>query len=123
MAAPKKITKKRIIFLMLVFCVAFTCLVGRTFYWQVIKGTELRKTAEARQTRDEMITPKRGIIYDRNMKELAVSASVYTVAVEPRLVEDANITAAGLSEILDLDYQEVYDKITKDTSLNLHSPA
>lgn len=116
MGAPKKNVKLRIFVLMLVFCLAFTGLVGRTFYWQIIEGPGLKKIAEARQTRDEMIAPKRGTIYDRNMKELAVSASVYTVAVAPPSVVDANITATGLSELLGLDYQTVYDKITKDTS-------
>ncbi|WKK92097.1 hypothetical protein Q0Y04_18705 [Clostridioides difficile] len=40
------------------------------------------------QTRDIPIEPKRGTIYDRNMKELAVSVTKYTVWCKPVEVED-----------------------------------
>lgn len=115
MSAPKKKVKMRILALMMVFCFALVFLIGRVFYWQVIEGPELKKIAEARQTRDEMIAPKRGTIYDRNMKELAVSASVYTVAVAPPSVVDANVTAAGLSEVLGLEYETVLEKVSQNT--------
>lgn len=114
--APKKNVRTRIFALMTAFCVLLTALIARVGYWQIVRGSELKKIAEANQTRDEMITPKRGTIYDRNMKELAVSASAYTVAVEPPSVVDANITASGLSEILEIDYQTIYDKITQNLS-------
>lgn len=113
---PKKKIRARIFFMMSVFCIFLVALVVRVGYWQIARGTELKKKAEAQQTRDEMIMPKRGTIYDRNMKELAVSASAYTVAVEPPSVEEANVTASGLAEILGIDYQEIYDKITKDVA-------
>ena len=110
---PKKKTRARIFVLMLAFCLALTGLTVRVGYWQIVRGAELKKKAEAQQTRDEMITPKRGTIYDRNMKEIAVSASAYTVAVEPPSVENADIVANGLAAVLGEDYQTIYDKITK----------
>ncbi len=113
---PKKSMRARIVFMMMIFCALLAVLIVRVGYWQIVRGGELKKKAEAQQTRDEMIMPKRGTIYDRNMKELAVSASAYTVAVEPPSVEDANVTASGLSSVLGLDYQEIYDKITKDVA-------
>ena len=116
MNVPKKKVRTRIFVLMLAFCFVLTLLTVRVGYWQIVRGSELKKIAEANQTRDEMITPKRGTIYDRNMKELAVSASAYTVAVEPPSVENPEITAKTLSELLELDYQTVYDKITKNAA-------
>lgn len=116
MNVPKKKVRTRIFALMLIFSLVLTALTVRVGYWQIVRGSELKKIAEANQTRDEMIMPKRGTIYDRNMKELAVSASAYTVAVEPPSVENAEIVSKTLSELLDLEYQSVYDKVTKDTA-------
>ena len=56
----------------------------------------------------------RGTIYDTNMNALAVSASVDNVYLSPAEIEmygeDRELIARGLSEILGLDYDEVYEK-------------
>ena len=59
----------------------------RIGYWQLIRGEEMRKEAMLQQTRDRAITSKRGTIYDRNGKELAVSASVELVSVSPAEIQ------------------------------------
>lgn len=116
MAVPKKSVKLRIFLLMAGFVFILFLLVLRVGYWQIIRGAELKKIAEARQTKDTPIAPIRGTIYDRNGKELAVSATAYTVAVQPTAVEDAEILAKGLSEILELEYDEVYQKVTQKSN-------
>lgn len=67
--------QKRILYFMLAFCVAFVALAGRVAWLQTVDGAFLKKAATQQQTRDNIITSKRGTIYDRNNKELAVSAS------------------------------------------------
>ena len=53
-------------------CSLFFCLIIRTGYLQLIKGEWLSTKASEQQTREIPIEPKRGTIYDANMKELAV---------------------------------------------------
>lgn len=68
-------------------------------------------------TRDIPIPSKRGIIYDRNKKELAISATAYEVYVRPAEVKDKEAVANALVEVLGLDKQTALDKISvkKDT--------
>ena len=61
-------------------------------------------------------TSKRGDILDRNGKQLAVSASVETVSASPSQLSankknvPLETVAKGLSEILELDYEETLAK-------------
>ena len=67
-----------------------------------VDGAKLKKAATQQQTRDNIITSKRGTIYDRNNKELAVSASVEMVTVSPseiRKSKSAEIVAKKLAPL------------------------
>ena len=65
------------------------------------------------QTSDRVISPKRGTIYDSTGKQLAISASVDTVSINPNLIADKNKEkiAKALSQIFELDYNTVYEKV------------
>ena len=67
MEAPKRKVKKRILYFMLVFCIAFTALAGRVAWLQTVDGEYLKKAATQQQTRDQVITSKRGTIYDLSL--------------------------------------------------------
>ncbi|WP_279237096.1 PASTA domain-containing penicillin-binding protein [Alkaliphilus serpentinus] len=77
-----------------------------------MRGEKYKELANAQQTRDIPIPAKRGIIYDRNGKELAISISSSTVWVKPKEIENAKETAAKLANILQLPF----DKLEKDIS-------
>ncbi|MEG2633975.1 MAG: penicillin-binding transpeptidase domain-containing protein, partial [Oscillospiraceae bacterium] len=68
--------------------------------------------ASGQQLRDTVVSAPRGTIYDANMNVLAQSATVWTVALSPMDIEeeDFDTIARGLSEILEMDYQTIYDK-------------
>jgi len=94
-------------------------LAGRLIYWQFIHGAELKSGAIEQQTLDSVVSPKRGIIYDRNGKVLAQSVSVQTVTASPAEVKKsgkAEQTAAKLSQILGIDKDKIKKQITKNTS-------
>ncbi|MBQ4315657.1 MAG: PASTA domain-containing protein [Oscillospiraceae bacterium] len=104
----------RIIFCMF-FCltVGFLPLVGALVKIQLIDYKKYQSMAIEQQTRDTVITPKRGVIYDRNMKEIAVSATAETVFISPAEMEteeDARTVAKILSETLELEYDDVLKK-------------
>ena len=50
-------------------------LTGKLFHIQIVKGEEYQAKAISQQTRDITISAKRGTIYDRNYKALAISAT------------------------------------------------
>lgn len=114
----KGVRKRIVICLYIVFGV-LALLIVRVGYHQFVKGEEYSQMALEQQTRDRVITSKRGTIYDRNMKPLAVSASVDTVTANPGVVKadgDAEESAKLLADILDEDFQDIYKKLTRNSS-------
>ena len=105
-------------------------LLSRLFYLQFVKGPSLKEAATKQQTTSRIISPNRGSIYDSTGKPLAISAKVDTVTINPQkfIVEDGSDsqlkTAAlqekvtkAFSEIFELDYEEVYKKVTSTNSI------
>ena len=77
-----------------------------------------QKKATMQQLQDTEISAKRGDIYDRNMEVLATSATAYTVYITPQDIKDddtAKLLAKGLSELLDVEYDKVYNATKKST--------
>lgn len=124
-AKTKMQLKKRMYFILTACTILFVALTIKTGVLQIAKGEELQKQAIEQQTRDRVINSKRGAILDRNGTELAVSASVETVTVSPAEIKANSksvaieTVAVGLSEVLDLDYKFVYDRITKNSSYEI----
>jgi stage V sporulation protein D (sporulation-specific penicillin-binding protein) len=108
------------------FCMLFLVfLIGKTGYLQIVKGDQLQKQAIEQQTRDRIINSKRGTIFDRNGKQLAVSASVETVTASPAEISansdivSVETVAEGLASVLGLEYDFIYEKITRKSSYEI----
>ena len=108
-------SKKRILFIIIIFIMFFLALIGRMFYWQVIRAEELSQKAYSQQTKNSIISPKRGTIYDRNGVVLARSVTVETISITPKNIreKDKERTAKGLADILNLDYDTILGKVNK----------
>ncbi|WP_373598440.1 stage V sporulation protein D [Paraclostridium bifermentans] len=113
MSKIKKLSKKRLVVVLILACIVFFMLIFRTGYLQIVKGDWLTEKALDQQTRDIPIEPKRGTIYDRNMKELAVSVTKYTVWAKPVEVKDKEKSAKAISEIIGEEYEEVLKLLKK----------
>ena len=109
----KGISKKRLVLVLILACALFFSLILRTGYLQLIKGEWLSSKASEQQTREIPIEAKRGTIYDKNMKELAVSVTKYTVWCKPVEVEDKKDVASKLASILGKDEDDVCNKVNK----------
>lgn len=105
-------TKQRLIALVCVSAFVFFILFGRLFVLQIINGQSLQAKAVDQWTRDLPIIPKRGDILDTNGKVLASSETAYTVYVRAKSITDAEFVAKNLSELLELDYDGVYAKVS-----------
>ena len=99
--------------MVLVVVVGFLPLIGALVKTQIFEYKTYQARAIEQQTRDTVITPKRGVIYDRNMKEIAVSATAETVFISPAEMKDEEaqrLVAKVLSETLGLEYDDVFEK-------------
>lgn len=123
MAGPSLMIKKRLLFLLVLFTFLFMVLILRVGWLQIIKGDFYQKLAFEQQNRDRIIPPKRGTIYDRNGKKLAISASVEQVVITPgevrESVDDVKLAAQELARILDLDPETVLKKINSKTGYEI----
>ncbi|MBR3162644.1 MAG: PASTA domain-containing protein [Clostridia bacterium] len=116
--------KMKILLVFIVFILA--SLLGRIAWLQFVDGNFLREQAYSQQTINQIISPKRGNIYDSTGKTLATSAQVDTVTINPKKIKansDEATTALkekiahGLSDIFELDYNETLTKITSNSSV------
>ena len=77
-----------------------TAVFGRLSYLQLFRHGEYMARAQRQQQRTIEITPKRGIIYDRNMHALAMSVPVKSAFAVPAEIADESLAARLLSGVL-----------------------
>lgn len=118
--------RKRLIGAFGVICFMFVVLCFRCGWWQIVKADDLADKAIAQQTRDSVVEAKRGAIYDRNMMELAVSGTAYSVWVRPADLAAADKNSKedlltkdveALSKILKIKKKEMKKMLTKKQTL------
>ena len=136
MARKNKLLYLKIKLMCTGFLILFLCLGARVYYLKIVKGAEYEQEAISQQiTRfgDVTIPPNRGAIVDRNKQPLAVSTTVYNVAVDPvamkelddaykeniangvkdaKNVKEEVITA--LNEVIGVDKDTLYDIFSVD---------
>jgi len=108
--------KKRIGFIFMMSALLLGLLVVRTAWIQFVMGKELQAKAIDSRLRNIDVKAKRGIIYDRNGSPLAISVSadsVYAVPSQVRRSQRLDEIAGALAEILELDKEEVTQKLNK----------
>ena len=109
------IRKLKLIFIVVILI--FALLIGRIGYLQFVQGSYLKELAYQQQAINQIISPKRGSIYDSTGKVLATSASVDTITVNPNKIKDSTEDsektqqlkekiAKAFSDIFELDYSE-----------------
>lgn len=116
MSLSTNMNKKRIIIFFVIVCLMFIGLVFRLGWIQIVSSEKYQQLALEQQTRDIPIPAKRGIIFDRKGKELAVSATTSTIWARPSEVnnaKDVTETARVLSEILEVEHDKILKLITK----------
>ncbi len=114
MATVSHVTiRKRVALLFLVVSVIMMGLIGRLLYLQFYKSAWLSENAIDQRIREIPVEAKRGIIYDRNGRELAVSVSTESVYAIPAEIRNVEETAAKLAAILALDEDNLIKKLKR----------
>ena len=106
--------KRALLILVLIAVLGFGLCAGFLGYVQLGLGEEYRAKAEANQLRDSEISAERGVIYDRNGKELAKSASAWKIVIYPNKLSESDnareLVIKKLSKILDMKEDTVRAK-------------
>ena len=115
------VQRKKIGGLLVITVFLFCALMVRVAWLQIVRGEELSSAAREQQTSDNTITPKRGLIYDRNMKIIANNLSVETISITPKNVrqnskQSPEEIARNMAEILGLESETVLEKINKNSN-------
>ena len=117
MEKPTIKAKKRLLLFLFCSMCGYLLLTGRLVFIELFRAEELQELAYEQQTRDRLITPKRGAILDRNGEGIALTETVNAVSVIPVQVKEKEKTAQFLAEMLDLEYDEVLEKIKQRVAL------
>lgn len=122
------IKKLKTIFIVVILI--FVLLIGRIGFLQFVQGGYLKELAYNQQSINQIISPKRGTIYDSTGQILATSASVDTITINPNKIKE-NIkndnlekikqlkekVATAFSEIFKLDYEETLTKVNSNSQV------
>ncbi|MBB5059605.1 cell division protein FtsI (penicillin-binding protein 3) [Granulicella aggregans] len=90
------------------FFIVWTAAIGLRLFWlQVVRHQDFVKRAALQQQRTFEVAPRRGVLYDRNLRELAMTVLVDSVyAVPSELGENRENAAEILAKIVHADAQD-----------------
>ena len=100
----------------------FLIILVRIVYVQTIEYKKLSLLADDLWSRELPITAERGKILDRNGVILATNKTTSTLIIIPNQVEDKKYTAKIISEILNVSYDTIYERVNKKSSIERVHP-
>ena len=110
-----RLVDRRIGFLFGLFLLALLAVAMRAWWLDTVKAGSLHSRALSQQIENLTLSAKRGTIYDRNDKVLAVSEDSATIYADPLLIKNPGPVAARLSAILHLPVADLLAKLSDRT--------
>src|SRR4051812_36359341 len=107
MPQPPNGAARRLFIFAAVLSLWIVAIICRLLYLQLFEYGDFVKQASRQQQRSIEVSPPRGVIYDRNGRELAMTVSVDSVFAVPSEIPDQANTAALLARILKTEPQEI----------------
>ena len=86
----------------------------RLFWLQIVRHADYVERADKQQQRTFEVAPRRGVLYDRNMRELAKTVQVDSIYAVPSEIDDQQAAARTLAGIVHLDPE---DKQTREDQI------
>ncbi|MDE6475943.1 MAG: PASTA domain-containing protein [Erysipelotrichaceae bacterium] len=114
--------KKRIQIIFICCCVIFSLILGKLAYEQIFNHDNILDKALALWERDFTVAGLRGSIVDKNGEILAHDIPSTSVMVVPAQIQDAEVTAQALSDVLEADKDKILETITKRVSTQKIQP-
>ena len=119
---------KRSTWLGIIIVAVFAILLARVLYLQTVNFEKYQKKVIDQMTTESKVAADRGKIYDRNGNVLAPNITTYRVFISPSSIKSAQddleegdtknyyeLVSKGLSEILGVEYADVYKQATEYT--------
>ena len=98
---------KRLLFVYIFFGILFLYLIYKTFSLQVSSFTDYELASLENKTREFLVQPRRGIIYDRNGKIIVNNKPSYNLILSPERIDDINILISAIKEFINLSDAEI----------------
>ena len=114
--------KQRIIGLLVCVLAAFSILLVRLFFLQVIKGEEFGRLSENNSIRLQNIDPSRGMIFDRGGKLLVDNRPSFDVSIILKDARPVKETIKKLSVYIKFPADELMMKIASKKNISLYKP-
>jgi len=112
--SPKRWLTFRIYTILSVFILLLLIIIFRAFQLQITEKDKLTQLVEKQYLKYVKLSPKRGIIYDRKKRELAISIEVDSVYARPGEVKNKKGVAKKLSPILQISYRNLKSNLESD---------
>jgi len=103
--------KLRVIIIGAIFTFFFIIIGVKAMYLQVFRCSWLSQKAADQYEVSFKSSGKRGTIFDRNLREMAVSIDVMSIAAHPTQIENSKSAAKLLSKALDIDRKILVKKL------------
>jgi len=114
--------KQRIIGILVCVIAAFSILLMRLFFLQVIKGEEYRRLSENNSIRLQNIDPSRGMIFDRGGKLLVDNRPAFDVSIILKDAHPVKETIKKLSRYINAPADELMMKVASKKGISLYKP-
>jgi cell division protein FtsI (penicillin-binding protein 3) len=105
---PKGVPLKRTRFLVVcIFFLVWACAIaGRLFWLQIVRHQDFVERAAREQQRTFEVAPRRGILYDRNLREMAMTVLVPSIYADPSQIADKQAAARTLASLVHNDPED-----------------
>ena len=103
--------KSRIVFVCFVLGFFYTIFVGRGAWLQFFPDQRLIAAKKKNFETVIKLTPRRGIIYDRHGRELAITLAAQSLFADPALIKNPKKIARKLGRLLQIPHHRIYEKI------------
>jgi cell division protein FtsI (penicillin-binding protein 3) len=112
--------RSRFLIVCLFFGVWTAAIGGRLFWLQIVRHGEYVEKAEKQQQRTFQVAPRRGVLYDRNLHELAMTVMADSIYAVPTEIVDKQAVARALAPLVHTDpadaqttEQQIADRLDK----------
>ncbi len=105
--SEKKNFFNRLVFVYIFFGFLFLYLIYKTFSLQVSSYTDYEIASLKNKTREILIQPRRGIIYDRNGQIIVNNVPSYNLIIKPSEVKDLDLVLLSIKQIIDIPDSQI----------------
>ncbi len=106
-----KYMRLRVILVGVAFIALFAVIGAKAVHLQVYRSPWLAEKASNQYEKSLKSVGKRGTVYDRNLREMAVTIDVTSIAARPKRIKEPRKTAKALAKILKIDRRKILKRL------------